>query len=860
MDEVGTKGDIADWIVNAPRALLHISFFFRTFAPQKIKTMKERLFAILMALVLACPLWAEGADTTRVVEMQAVEIVSSIKENGGVRQQPASVTHIGNRQMGEQQVTSLKAASSLVPNLFVPDYGSRMTSAIYIRGIGSRINTPAVGMYVDDIPYNDKSAFDFRFYDIEGMDILRGPQGTLYGSNTMGGLIRIHTKNPFRYEGTDVHLGYATGNHNRNVAITHYHHPSEQLAFSASGYYEGSTGFFSNAMSGKHVDDLQAGGGRLRAIWLPSAGWKLDASVGYDYSDEGAYPYFYVGNNDANAPVSPTLGTICNNRESRYRRSLLNAGANLQYEAGGWQMNAVTSYQHLNDRMFMDQDFVDADIYTLEQRQRIHTLNEEITFKNKAKGMWEWVSGANVMYQWLRTEAPVTFYEEGGAWLAGLINGYLPDVTTIPSLSKMGFSAMSVNFRTTPIALGGEFDTPTLGAALFHQSTLHLSPQLSATVGLRLNYEQDRMSYYAPSTVDYGFTLSNANPKSPMHVDLQDLSAKLLYDGKLSNDYLCVLPKLSLKYDFDADNNMYFSLGKGVRSGGYNIQMFSELLQGSLRTEMMRGIKEGVASYLQGFTVMGMPPAVIGSVTSTMEQNMPQFEEPDVCSVVYKPEQSWNYEVGTHLNLLGRRLQMDAAVFYLHTRDQQIARFAESGMGRQMVNAGKSQSLGAELSLRYMPNQHLALAGNYGYTHATFTEWNTGGSNASMGNTGSNALDYSNNYVPFVPRHTANLDAAYTWQLSHKSSSPWAFGSLTLGVNGSGAGRIYWTEDNLQSENFYSLLGARLTLQSQRLTLMLWGKNLTNQHYNTFRFLSAGRWFEQHAKPLQIGIDVDVHL
>ena len=68
----------------------------------------------------------------------------------------------------------------------MPDYGSKITSAVYIRGIGSRINTPAVGLYVDNIPYIDKSAFDFNFYDIERIDILRGPQGTLYGRNHDG--------------------------------------------------------------------------------------------------------------------------------------------------------------------------------------------------------------------------------------------------------------------------------------------------------------------------------------------------------------------------------------------------------------------------------------------------------------------------------------------------------------------------------------------------------------------------------------------------------------------------------------------------------------------------------------------------
>ena len=770
-------------------------------------------------------------DTTAVQEMQTVEIVSSIKENGSLRQQPSSVSLIGKEEMRDAQVTSLKAASSLVPNLFIPDYGSRLTSAIYIRGIGSRINTPAVGMYVDGIPYADKSAFDFHFYNLEGMDVLRGPQGTLYGSNTMGGLIRIHTKNPFRYEGTDVHLGYATGNHNRTISLTHYHHPCQQLAFSAGGYYEASSGFFTHDITGKRVDDMQSGGGRLRAIWLPSDNWKLDASVSYDYSDEGAYPYFHHD-------------SITQNRESRYRRSLLNAGANLQYQARRWQMNAITSYQYLTDRMFMDQDFTAADIYTLEQRQRIHTLNEELVFKNTSpQGIWQWISGANLSYQWLHTEAPVTFYDEGAEWLASLVNSAMPDVATIPSLKRMGFESMRVNFRNAPFSLGGQFDTPSASIALFHQSTLRLAPRFAATIGLRLQYDHNEMRYHAPSTVDYGFTLANPQA-SMMHVDLQQLSANPTYDGLLQRDELNVLPKLSFQYDLNNGSLLYASVSKGIRNGGYNIQMFSDLLQGALRTDMMQGIQQGVADHLKQFTSLGMPAAVIGSVTATMAEHMPQYERPEPESVVYKPEQSWNYELGTHLNLFDGRLQADAAAFYLHTRNQQIARFAPSGMGRQMVNAGKSQSLGAELSLRWTPNRHLTVSGNYGYTHATFTHWDT----------------CDGNYVPFVPQHTANADAAYTWQLRTSSSSSWAFRSLTLGANASGNGRIYWTEDNHESEPFHTLLGARLTLQSQRLTLMLWGKNLTNRHYNTFRFQSAGRWFEQHAKPLQIGLDVSVHI
>ena len=78
----------------------------------------------------------------------------------------------------------------------MPSYGSRLTSSFYIRGIGSRINNPAIGVYLDGMPLLTKSAFNQHIYQIDRIDILRGPQGTLYGMNTEGGLVRIYSKNP----------------------------------------------------------------------------------------------------------------------------------------------------------------------------------------------------------------------------------------------------------------------------------------------------------------------------------------------------------------------------------------------------------------------------------------------------------------------------------------------------------------------------------------------------------------------------------------------------------------------------------------------------------------------------------------
>ena len=162
---------------------------------------------ILMALTFLTTgnIWAEEIpkDTIKVVDVEEILIIASPKENRKLRELPTASTLLSQQDMQANQVTNLKGLSTLVPNIFIPDYGSKLTSAIYIRGIGSRINTPSVGLYVDNVPYIDKSAFDFNYSDIERIDVLRGPQGTLYGRNTMGGLIKVHTKSPFSYRCPD---------------------------------------------------------------------------------------------------------------------------------------------------------------------------------------------------------------------------------------------------------------------------------------------------------------------------------------------------------------------------------------------------------------------------------------------------------------------------------------------------------------------------------------------------------------------------------------------------------------------------------------------------------------------------------
>lgn len=788
---------------------------------------KSKLFAFALTILSIGNVCAEEVDTLKIVDVEEVLIIAAPKENRKLRELPNAVTLLSQQDMQAAQVNSIKNLTALVPNIFIPDYGSRLTSAVYIRGIGSRINTPSVGLYVDNIPYIDKSAFDFDYSDIERIDVLRGPQGTLYGRNAMGGIIKVHTKSPFSYQGTDFRIG--AGTHNQyNTSVTHYHRINERFAFSAGGFYDYEGGFFRNAArNNDKLDKGQSVGGRARAIYLPSENWKLDFNLSYEYSDQGGYPYGLYDKENG------TVAKPAYDEESSYYRNLLNAGLNLEYQAQNFILSAVTGYQWLRDRMFMDQDFSAANIFNIEQKQRINTFSEEIVLKSKPNRRWQWTTGAFGFYQSLHTDGPVLFHRDG---ITSVIEGNANSVfDDLASMGVPGIPVMHLGINNESLPVSGSFDTPTLSGAIFHQSTFNdlFVKGLSATIGLRMDYEKVKMEYNsAAATTNFNFSMKMGNPANPQIIESQGLEGNAAYLGKESTDYVQLLPKFALQYEWNKGNNIYATAARGYRSGGYNIQMFSDLVTGVLSNSMMDAIMTD--PNFSRFSAM----------IEQMKKELPEVSD----ATKYKPEYTWNYEIGSHLTLWEGRLLADLSAFYMDTRNQQIAKFAENGLGRITVNAGKSHSYGAEASLRAALTTAFTVNASYGYTYATFKEYAT---NVKVdGET--KEISYNGNYVPFVPKHTLSLGGQYIFRIN---PGHW-LDRIQVNANYTGAGRIYWTEQNDVSQSFYGILNGRLSLQKGNGQIDFWVRNALDKDYAAFYFESMGNGFMQKGRPIQAGIEL----
>lgn len=765
------------------------------------------------------------ADSVRNIFIDEIVVSSDPKTTVDLDRQPISYSYMGNKQMNRLGVRSLKDAAAFVPNLFMPDYGSHLTSAIYIRGIGSRINTPAVGLYVDDAAFTDKSAFDFSFLGIDRIEVIRGPQSTLYGRNAMGGLIKVYTKDP-RHAGTEIKMGGATKEARRYVQFLTSNASGEDACFSLGGFYAANDGYNRNALLGKRSNGSESGGGMFRWLYNPVAhpGLKLDFRTSFEYSDEDGYDYYYTGNGD-DERYFPYIGKIMEGELGNYYRNLFNSSFKAETVQEHFVLTSVTNYQFISDRMFMDQDFSPLSIFTLKQRQRSHTIAEELTFKGRNSERTDWTAGIYASYQSLHTDAPVHFGADG---IQSLIQSNIDRgfAAANAAMNPMGM-ALSLNVDNKAMTVDGEFDTPVLNTAMFGQLTFKdLGIEgLDLTAGLRIDYEHTQMKYDSGTSSAFTFLMTRGG--QPMYN--YSLNTESRYRGSIRKDYTQLLPKMALTYRINERNLVYASVSKGFRSGGYNIQMFSDLIQTSLQNDMMRTLAEKMPMMNNFISISDNP-----SADST---------------TVFKPETSWNYEVGAHLSLFNGLLSVDAAVFLVDTRNQQIARYAESGLGRQMVNAGRSRSYGADVSVASLVDigrNSLSLQAAYGYTHATFLDYDGGTYKEE-------SFVYDGNHVPFAPLHNFSLAADYAVPFSRGIIK-----SLSMGANVTGTGRIYWTEKNDVSQPFYALLGAHLTADFGIAEVNVWGKNLTQTRYVPFYFESMSKGFAQTCRPLQLGIDICV--
>lgn len=699
----------------------------------------------------------------------------------GLKQMPSAdilpVTKLGRAEITRLGIETVRDVSDIVPNLFSPSYGSRMTSSIYMRGLGSRIDQAVVGLTVDGVPFLNKDAYDFDIPDMSYFEVHRGAQSVLNGRNAMAGQINIYTLSPRDVQGWRFMAEYGRGNQAK-VSASGYFKLNPKLFTSLSAYYGHTDGFWRNDHNGKLTGNENNGSVRWKTVWAPNRALSLTNTAAFSISRQSGYPY-----------ASYESDKISYNDTCFYRRNAFSDGITLAWAGKRVVVTSLTSVQYLDDNLTLDQDFTSADYFTLTQARKEWTVTEDL-FTKGSRGSYQWMGGVTGYYRGSHMKAPVTFYDTG---IRELIeknrNEYNPDYP--------------ISWDARQFPLNCDFRNPSGGFALYHQSVYNLG-SWTFEAGIRWDIEQVSCTYN--NIADATYTIWHLMPDGDREV-FSNRQLSIHDNGKLSQTFNEILPKAVVGYNFSW-GRAYASFTKGYKSGGFNCQMFSDVLQ--------------------------------QQVMSTMGVSM-LYEVEDI--IAYKPETSWNYELGISASLFDKKLTGDAVAFYIDCRNQQLTMFPPGTItGRIMTNAGRTRSAGAELSVRFEPNSSWRVSATYGYTNAKFVKYDNG------------RQDFKGNRVPYVPENT--VFGSVVW------NTPWHPGGMSTEVNATVrcAGDIMWNEENTVAQRFYALPGISFILRASKWSLKLWGENLTNTRYNTFYFLSMGNEFVQRGNPITFGATFRLHL
>ena len=725
-------------------------------------------------------MWA--TDNEAVIDTVTLDDVSvtAIKQGTTIDLTTAS-TMLDKNEVERNGIVTVRGVSDLVPNFFLPDYGSRMTSTIYVRGLGARIDQPSMGLNIDNVPVMCKENYDFDIADISRVEMFRGPQSTLYGRNTMGGLMNVYTLSPMQWQGTRI-IAEMASHMTLKVGASHYARINDKMGIAGGIYYTSTNGQYTNQYNGKKCDWERQGTGRLKLVWQLSSSLMLSNTLSASISRQGGYPYEWV-----------ETGQIAYNDTCFYRRTSIMDGLTITKRFESWSLSSITSYQYIDDNMTLDQDFTPLPYFTLTQARREHAVTQDVVARGDNSRAYKWLVGAFGFYRRYKMDAPVTFKDTG---IKSLIEDHINNVNPY----------YPVVWNERSFVLGSRFTNPTWGVALYHQSSYDWK-RFTFTAGLRLDYEHASLNHH--SETHTGYRVMNAATGEVFHsnnIDIDD-------GGSLSKHFTELLPKFSITYHLPTagESSIYASVSKGYKAGGFNTQMFSDVLQ-----QRLMGIMGIGAAY-------------------------------DINDIVgYKPEKAWNYEIGGHFESANRRVRGDLALFYIDCRDRQMTIFPDgTTTGRIMTNAGKTRSVGAEASLGVNFTDNLGMNLSYGYCDARFVRYNDG------------KADYKDKHVPYCPQHTLFAQAFYTYNF--KGGSDWAQ-SITLDASLKGTGEIYWNEANTQRQPFYALLGSSITLAGKHYSLQLWGQNLTGTRYNTFYFVSISHEFLQRGRSRMLGATLRINI
>jgi iron complex outermembrane recepter protein len=674
-----------------------------------MRGLRGYLLACTILAAAPLPAFAQAAPATPERE---VVIVTAQKRSEDIQNVPVAVTALGGEALKDQHVASVLDLNALAPSLQVKTDDNAANPKIFIRGIGLNDFNPntasAVGIYSDGVYIGSPLAQMGQFLDLDRVEVLRGPQGTLYGRNTTGGAINLISRRPTNDWEGDASLEY--GSYNGVTAEGAVGGPivDGELAFRAAGSYSRNDGYTLNRLTGNRGNDTDRGSARFSLAWTPSDTFDALFQVRYGRSNGGsiwAYnrpllpqtvdatgpdgfclPSYYRSGECTDlagyANTSDNLYQGDYHLEGKDKVETYGASAILTWDLGAMSLVSVSGYDHADRDDVEDTDAGPTDILTARYQAKQWAASEELRLQSNGDQKLNWVAGLYLAHDDLKSSS---YYDVFRVANSGDPNTDLP--------SGIGVFSWPFTQKTDSYAAFGQVD-------------YKFTDRLSGTIGLRYSSDDKSFVYDSLYSSDVGGPSFNIPAVDGNGDPILDGNGDPVYvSADASKTFSSTSGRLGLQYKLTDDANLYVSYNRGYKSGGF-----------------------------------------FGGQTTDLSSLQP-----------YGDEVVDAYEVGAKSQLFGRLLTANVAAFYYDYQDLQVYTLIVDPNTNLTVqnftNASNAKVQGLELELSSSPIDGLDLSLATSFLEATYRDFNTQGT------------DYSGNHLPNAPRATITAAARYEWAM-----------------------------------------------------------------------------------------------
>ena len=612
-------------------------------------------------------------------------VITARRRSESVQTVPIAVSVIGGTTLSETGAYNVGRLTQLQPTLQFYSTNPR-NSAATIRGLGAPFGLTndgieqGVGIYVDGVYYSRIASATFDFTDTERIEILRGPQGTLYGKNTTAGAINITTRPPSftpeaRVEVSAGNLEFVQAKASISGPIV-----DDRLAARLSASITSRRGTIRNVATDRWVNAQDNQSVRGQLLWTPTNTLDLTLYGDYNRQDPSCCAQIYARVGTTQRPIqrqyealAAAFGYVPPSRDAFDRVTDLDTPLRARQELGGASLvgnlhlgaatlTSVSAWRFWDWDPSNDRDFVGLPITIVsanpsQQRQ----VSQELRIASDGRRAIDYVAGLFYFHQTIDTQG---LQVQGPAASRFLLN------PGSPPFGPNG-CATATTAACDPAVLDGltarnTIDFSNTSAAVFGKVTWHVTDGLSVAPGLRVNYDKKRGSYVSVVTTGAGSTTLNGDQRGVLAPQSYEPAFD---DWNLSGD-------LTVAYDVAPDIHAYATFARSYKSGGINLS--------------------------------GLP----------LDAN----NAPILAVAQVKPETVNHYELGLKTQFLDRRVTANLAAFWTDIRDYQATvTNGQLGVLRgYLANAGAVRTRGIELDTAFRPIDGLNLYANTAYTDAEY--------------------------------------------------------------------------------------------------------------------------------------------